>query len=130
MRISDWSSDVCSSDLVMFPGDIDPWVAAVGSRLEFTANAGIPQNRILGDEVRDNDRDEAAERVLPVTTRWGLALLGLAAGETIAVEDAGTAVRLRLTGVEPLQRPADASRSEEHTSERQSLMPTSYAVFC
>src|SRR3546814_6325327 len=88
MRISDWSSDVCSSDLV----------AAVGSRLEFTANAGIPQNRILGDEVRDNDRDEAAERVLPVTTRWGLALLGLAAGETIAVEDAGTAARQRPTG--------------------------------
>src|SRR3546814_17610144 len=82
----------------MFPGDIDPWVAAVGSRLEFTANAGIPQNRILGDEVRDNDRDEAAERVLPVTTRWGLALLGLAAGETIAVEDAGTAARQRPTG--------------------------------
>src|SRR3546814_16521853 len=78
----------------MFPGDIDPWVAAVGSRLEFTANAGIPQNRILGDEVRDNDRDEAAERVLPVTTRWGLALLGLAAGETIADEDEGTAGRL------------------------------------
>src|SRR3546814_12079769 len=70
-----------STAIVMFPGDIDPWVAAVGSRLEFTANAGIPQNRILGDEVRDNDRDEAAERVLPVTTRWGLALLGLAAGE-------------------------------------------------
>src|SRR3546814_12209821 len=102
----------------MFPGDIDPWVAAVGSRLEFTANAGIPQNSILGDEVRDNDRDEAAERVLPVTTRWGLALLGLAAGETIAVEDEGTAVRLRMTGVEPTHRPADASAGKQTHSGR------------
>src|SRR3546814_8409167 len=41
---------------------------------------------------------------------------------------AGIATR-RATSVRPMPRP-DAGRSEEHTSELQSLMRISYAVFC
>src|SRR3546814_9833841 len=40
------------------------------------------------------------------------------------------AQRLNLSAVDVLQQQAVASRSEEHTSELQSLMRISYAVFC
>lgn len=106
-----------STAIVMFPSDIDPWVAAIGSRIEFTANAGVPQNRILAGEDGNNGRGDPAGRILPVTARWGLALLGLAANETIAVEDGGgTVVRLRLTKVEPLEEPAGANAGGKRDS--------------
>src|SRR3546814_3741199 len=46
--------------------------------------------------------------------------------EQIAESALAAAYRLKLFGIEP----RIASRSEEHTSELQSLMRTSYAVFC
>src|SRR3546814_9427609 len=91
MRISDWSSDVCSSDLVVR-------VAAV-ERLQ----RPHPLRRI---PVAEN-----AKRSLPVGHVVGL--LELAEGE-----------RRRIV------RAASGDRSEEHTSELQSLMRISYAVFC
>src|SRR3546814_6995021 len=64
----------------------------------------------------------------------------LEAGELVVLagEDAGAVERARGGGVERVDREArlararDAgdARSEEHTSELQSLMRTSYAVFC
>src|SRR3546814_9107666 len=88
MRISDWSSDVCSSDL---PG------------------------------LRAKDHGSRPDR------GRGRRVRGAA-----APEPAGAA---RRPGCRPqllaLQRPAQGEgRSEEHTSELQSLMRTSYAVFC
>src|SRR3546814_4361901 len=80
MRISDWSSDVCSSDLV---------------RLLFPAHAGMNRNAIQSRRYRSS---------VP-----------------------------RTRGDEPVHRMAPearACRSEEHTSELQSLMRISYAVFC
>src|SRR3546814_7520431 len=71
MRISDWSSDVCSSDL-----QGDDGVAKVGVALD-----------LVGQRVAGRDDDARQPR-----------------------------------GVE--------LRSEEHTSELQSLMRHSYAVFC
>src|SRR3546814_6579569 len=49
--------------------------------------------------------------------RWSLTILD--AGEWVNVDQVLTALRARI-----------ATRSEEHTSELQSLMRTSYAVFC
>src|SRR3546814_5059037 len=43
---------------------------------------------------------------------------------------AGQHQQFRLTGFEPVLAPAVADRTEEHTSELQSLMRISYAVFC
>src|SRR3546814_8874700 len=40
MRISDWSSDVCSSDLLVFPRRREPRVASL-----FAANSGLPLSR-------------------------------------------------------------------------------------
>src|SRR3546814_6278034 len=86
MRISDWSSDVCSSDLFAegeVRGDDD-----AGPLIE------------LADEVEQQLPSRAGERQI-----------------TELVEH---------DQVEPRQ----LRRSEEHTSELQSLMRISYAVFC
>src|SRR3546814_2705464 len=92
MRISDWSSDVCSSDLI---ARVDvPNSSQAGGR--FQGNVSIPAN-------------------CPVQI---LALVARSSHEIGGVS--GQIDRI-------LIHPA---RSEEHTSELQSLMRISYAVFC
>src|SRR3546814_6279977 len=96
MRISDWSSDVCSSDL---PG------AGFSGRPDKLAMLPRRCARLAGDAgaaLGAAATRRAARRNLPAR---GRALYGL----------------LSLRGME---------RSEEHTSELQSLMRISYAVFC
>src|SRR3546814_1494710 len=111
MRISDWSSDVCSSDLSLAP---------LGAHQE------TPLHRPVVEEP--------AEAHCLAHHRHGqaLALLGRLAGvggKTLLVHpaDRGEAGHHRLQ-----QRAAEFGRlrSEEHTSELQSLMRISYAVFC
>src|SRR3546814_2744171 len=108
MRISDWSSDVCSSDLL--GQDEHGSAAGVG-----TGRPAAPRQGALR-ALEDDDLhrrpalrpDRCALRVRPAD-QWGeLHPVGRAA----ALPDAG------------------AGRSEEHTSELQSLMRISYAVFC
>src|SRR3546814_5862704 len=93
MRISDWSSDVCSSDLCTFVG-----VAKALKR----ANPGT----VCAAVEPLNARPLAGEPVLDARHK----LQGIGYGT-----------------VPPHW---DPSRSEEHTSELQSLMRISYAVFC
>src|SRR3546814_4259361 len=87
MRISDWSSDVCSSDL------------AVAQRFQ----AGGKTGAII----------TATGCTIIIDIAW--LDTGSAKGIVLQVE------RLRAVGF---------GRSEEHTSELQSLMRISYAVFC
>src|SRR3546814_6762541 len=84
MRISDWSSDVCSSDL--FHG---------------LARFASP------DAVAVDGRTLQAQHIL-IATGAGPIPLGIPGEELVSTSD----------------------RSEEHTSELQSLMRISYAVFC
>lgn len=70
-----------SSATVVFQEDIDPQVATINSRVEFTVD-GVADRRTLvygGVNV-------FSERTLPVTTLRGLALLGLPSGESVTVE--------------------------------------------
>src|SRR3546814_4399115 len=116
MRISDWSSDVCSSDLRL-------WEAA--------ATSGMPPY----------DPPEILERDLSTLlldcAQWGVAdpaqLKWIDPPPAAAVQEA----RVRLQSLEALDdddritaHVKAISRSEEHTSELQSLMRISYAVFC
>src|SRR3546814_5593165 len=101
MRISDWSSDVCSSDLkhgpteiaidagtfVPFAGTAPGVTAAQPPSAVSTTDASTDLNSILISWVLSN---------FPATSRQG----------------------------------SSDRRSEEHTSELQSLMRISYAVFC
>src|SRR3546814_1370147 len=105
MRISDWSSDVCSSDLGW-----TPWNTYLACEENF--------NNYFGT-TSDKDTRNAAQK------RYGLA-------------PKGTAYRWEEfeARFDYAKEPNEANRygwivrSEEHTSELQSLMRTSYAVFC
>src|SRR3546814_5846992 len=107
MRISDWSSDVCSSDLAGI---------LLFGHCQRGGNHGTTRvvHRIAEDIVElDGVRDTAVE-----PGRGGAEGRGAAAGQ------AGSA----RSQLEPVRR--QQLRSEEHTSELQSLMRISYAVFC
>src|SRR3546814_5280368 len=104
MRISDWSSDVCSSDLRV---------------------AGILRRRVLAEGREDLDLLAELDRVgqrqgaginLAGHRRHGRGIAA-AVGHELEVGAGGFAE-------------SEHTRSEEHTSELQSLMRISYAVFC
>src|SRR3546814_9347901 len=98
MRISDWSSDVCSSDLIRQRAteyrqrqaeENRKYLAGFEDTAAFLRDGGsLPENPYSRDQL--------------------VARLGAAEGGSLA----------------------DEMRSEEHTSELQSLMRISYAVFC
>src|SRR3546814_8740757 len=120
MRISDWSSDVCSSDLVAAL-DLEAWWRDVEELTPVRRDlhiammlSGARRSSLLQVRRDDVDLDRAVltfrhmktggQMLFPMGTR-----LAEAAGE-----DGSRSAR----------------RSEEHTSELQSLMRISYAVFC
>src|SRR3546814_10391470 len=94
MRISDWSSDVCSSDLAL-----DDLIRQ--GKVRYIGNSNF-----TGWQIADAD--------------WTARQLGL--NRFVSAQDELSLV-FRKTEEERL-------RSEEHTSELQSLMRISYAVFC
>src|SRR3546814_4937839 len=117
MRISDWSSDVCSSDLGRC-GWRAPANARLALRLEPRLDTKVeapPADVVIAVEVRPPPGNHVAvggEGADPVEQIVDAALepdLGSAEVEIIGGAD---------------------RRSEEHTSELQSLMRISYAVFC
>src|SRR3546814_2110198 len=110
MRISDWSSDVCSSDLL------------TGKKLtdkKFYWHTGYPggikertMSQILEGKYPERVVEKAVERMI---TRNNL----------------GRQQMKNLRVYAGSEHPHEAQqRSEEHTSELQSLMRISYAVFC
>src|SRR3546814_7606683 len=116
MRISDWSSDVCSSDLAPLAGPVVA-AAVILDRKRFPR--GIDDSKALPAPVR-----EAICARLYKTARIGV---GIASVEEIDRLNIYWARMLAMTrAVEAL----GMDRSEEHTSELQSLMRISYAVFC
>src|SRR3546814_4777458 len=76
-------------------------------------------------------------RVQPVRTVYDTRLSPTPMGKLLArwgVEESGTTgtikARVQMTGLGNTLHDSLGARSEEHTSELQSLMRTSYAVFC
>src|SRR3546814_1350348 len=124
MRISDWSSDVCSSDL----DDLGALVGVVhGDTVAQRAQAA-------GDEGGEGGIAALAFEVADhhVGARGAGAVGGDGGADRLHgmhVEMPDRAVA-RVPGVERLLQLLPIGRSEEHTSELQSLMRSSYAVFC
>src|SRR3546814_10545288 len=120
MRISDWSSDVCASDLL----------AIVGSR------TATPQ----GLENAQAFAAELARRGFVITSGLALGIDG--AAHRGALQADGYTVAVCATGLDRVYPARHKTleheicargaliRSEEHTSELQSLMRISYAGFC
>src|SRR3546814_4159418 len=127
MRISDWSSDVCSSDLLGRPS-IDAGEhqlrGAVHRDIEESFAAFVAQFGDIDVEIADLVLLELL-RLLAIRLRQSADPVPLQA----AVKRRARQVRDHV-----LQRDEDVierqPRSEEHTSELQSLMRISYAVFC
>src|SRR3546814_2798645 len=97
MRISDWSSDVCSSDLGARPDR----PRGIGGRGRAALRCSLPFGRGF------------------VPHHSGCATNFLRGAAATGDDPSG-----------PSQQPGRTLRSEEHTSELQSLMRISYAVFC
>src|SRR3546814_7423871 len=93
MRISDWSSDVCSSDLEQ---NRDGQLRSL-----LVNELGIDPARLVAVLHYDGT---------PITARFIAGAIGAHLGSAVQREK--------------------VARSEEHTSELQSLMRISYAVFC
>src|SRR3546814_3974267 len=115
MRISDWSSDVCSSDLQAAPAQRLGDEAAQGGDALLERGAGDEARGDVARELRLQALPEA--RVRPVVR--------VLVGRHLQV------VAAELRAAQRAERKAEVvARSEEHTSELQSLMRSSYAVFC
>src|SRR3546814_2143308 len=114
MRISDWSSDVCSSDLIFFECSIKIDVdAKFGEMIEIMAQK-VPFGVA---PVLDSQRTDQKITVVPP---WPTP------SHYLPVKPEALSIRQSITVTEM----CIAMRSEEHTSELQSLMRISYAVFC
>src|SRR3546814_2812614 len=116
MRISDWSSDVCSSDLggksrINHVAD-----------LFFDADVDLECNRITSEPTDLlgylRDCGLTAYREEDMGALFGESQRGCAADSCSATRDDGSFILVT------------RHRSEEHTSELQSQMRISYAVFC
>src|SRR3546814_7689218 len=101
MRISDWSSDVCSSDL----GSNSRCHVSRGQAVTLKLVRIEPDAHgiLRAEHDRIADTVDATERILKLRGNNVAKIVGIAAA---------------------------IIRSEEHTSELQSLMRISYAVFC
>src|SRR3546814_10395849 len=110
MRISDWSSDVCSSDL---PG-LSVEAAATHEILDVRLHVGVVHEHtgVVHAEGGERGRDVELDAI-------DLAVADVGRGEHTAVG------RLRGHGF----LDGGVLRSEEHTSELQKLMRISNAVF-
>src|SRR3546814_8843578 len=102
MRISDWSSDVCSSDLA--------------KHVLFGKHGGVGRGEAVVQRQHRQRRAaflRCAKRFLPIVRQHN-ALQPMIGEQSL----------------QPIARAFAVARSEEHTSELQSLMRISYAVFC
>src|SRR3546814_5329567 len=112
MRISDWSSDVCSSDLrarfVAPDQAAEPMIeAGRGRDIDFgpAARPGDRQRGVLAGHVGDFSKDA-----------------GQAQGQSLIIQGASTGAGC-CGAAAPVGASAETTaRSEEHTSELQSLM--------
>src|SRR3546814_4157618 len=116
MRISDWSSDVCSSDLQNRKSALYFSVTQILTQYNTRA---FWESEVRSPTVKQGKRNWpngqcAVWCVTAMPSQGDLRSLGFRGGS-----GAGAASNRTL-----------APRSEEHTSELQSLMRISYAVFC
>src|SRR3546814_10062432 len=111
MRISDWSSDVCSSDLLPDPRRLGeaPGIPSPASLLRRRAGFDLRPHPFAVPAASASHQGSMDERA-------------------VAAHDQA-ALRTQLHTPRNLHATRHR-RSEEHTSELQSLMRISYAVFC
>jgi regulator of nucleoside diphosphate kinase len=93
--------------IVMLRGDVPSDVATLSSRVSFRVDGGEPDQRVLCAAAPG---EGAVGLLLPITTRRGLALLGLVEGQAIEIEAEGDR-RERLV-LERVHYQPEAARNE------------------
>src|SRR3546814_2561451 len=119
MRISDWSSDVCSSDpTALIPGRPAPTLLTAEMVASMKAGSVIVDMAAgSGGNVEGSVAGQVVETANGVTIIGYTDLAGRLPAQASQLYGTNLVNLLKL-------------RSEEHTSELQSLMRISYAVFC
>src|SRR3546814_4122650 len=118
MRIIDWSSDVCASVLIIDPLD--------AYRAHYRLS--LPRRLIqAGGSLAGNDSIEASSissnTSLSINSRTCILISAIRPSRRdLSVDTCGSTTQPKKTLIN--------TRSEEHTSELQSLMRNSYAFFC
>src|SRR3546814_10078594 len=112
MRISDWSSDVCSSDLEQAAAEAD---------------GGPDGFESVSSEFLRHQADFRARGAVVLDYVVAIGGDGAATGLGQAANDAD---QRGLAGAVRAQQCKNLARSEEHTSELQSLMRISYTLLC
>src|SRR3546814_6822717 len=122
MRISDWSSDVCSSDLL-----------SCGFYAGFRYLKDCGKFLVTVDRLRQLSENEPAVTA-SVFVQFHNGMTRRAAASEEVQNDGVRVVPGRseqaIVDSQKALREGKRRRSEEHTSELQSLMRISYAVFC
>src|SRR3546814_7318100 len=127
MRISDWNSDVCSSDLLA-PGTLTPEAlkADIETGVYLTELIGQGVNPVTGDYSRGASGfvirgGQLAEPIAEFTVAGNLIDMfgALTPADDLVFRQSVNVPTLRIHGM----------RSEEHTSELQSIMRIPYAIF-
>src|SRR3546814_5103433 len=138
MRISEWSSDVCSSDLVAgiragaLVDHLESGLEHLRAlrRLDLVGIDALRKRRVqlLADDVGDRaPAVGAVDQALRLQQFIALRQPDETGDQRVAVRAAGVAAAVGRHG-DHLR--GFGQRSEEHTSELQSLLSISYAVFC
>src|SRR3546814_9919033 len=125
MRISDWSSDVCSSDLAVGTGAL-LWAYALGVSRSRTDAVTLGGLFFLADGTAPPDVRRPFRVALAVEVVAVVAAAAIHPFTQVAFGILAPMFALGLMGMWG----GRYGRSEEHTSELQSLMRISYAVFC
>src|SRR3546814_6652127 len=129
LRISDWSSDVCSSDLLverLGGGDEHRFGVAILHALRIAIGGEAHRGAIRAGDGGDSfdDLEQQAKAVL------GAAAVAIGAEIGAVAQELVDQIAVRGVELDTVEPGGKRVRSEEHTSELQSLMRISYAVFC
>src|SRR3546814_3414603 len=116
MRISDWSSDVCSSDLTS------------SEQARYPARQGRIWQAFLN--FRPWARSRLHSRMAKHVNLSTMATRSHSSVGVSAVVSCQSDLALAWDASRPPSSASVRNRSEEHTSELQSLLRNSYAVFC
>src|SRR3546814_2909239 len=132
MRISDWSSDVCSSDLKV--NENAAWRKIIGKAPLDKHQKDIELIlRTLAISTRADEYEKPMKEFLNVTMKQYKNAESMEAKSFFNNFPKVCDIVFDKLGEKPFNIKAKinaSARSEEHTSELQSLMRTSYAVFC